>query len=135
MRRRLATLTDDDLALLRGKNFAHFAVVDGDGWTQASPVWIDADDAGNILVNSAVGRLKDRNVRRDPRVAVSVHDQEDPYRYVSVQGTVVSIETGEEAEAHIDVLNQRYHDGERWTPKSEQRVIYRIRPDRIFRGD
>jgi PPOX class probable F420-dependent enzyme len=128
-------LTDEDVALLRGKNFAHFVVLDDTGWSQASPVWIDADDAGNVVVNSAVGRLKDLGVRRDPRVAVSVHDQQDPYVYLSIQGTVVSIETGDEAEAHIDALNQRYHDGERWTPKHERRVIYRIRPDRIFRGD
>jgi PPOX class probable F420-dependent enzyme len=131
----LTKLTDDDLALLKGTNFAHFAVLDEDGWAQASPVWIDADDSGNVVVNSAVGRRKDRSVRRNPRVAVSVHDQDDPYRYLSIQGTVVSIETGEEAEAHIVALNQRYHEGERWTPKAEQRVIYRIRPDRIFRGE
>jgi PPOX class probable F420-dependent enzyme len=131
----LRTLTASDLSLLRGKNFAHFVVLDEDGRAQASPVWIDADDSGNVVVNSAVGRRKDRHLRRHPRVAVSVHDQDDPYRYLSIQGTVVSIETGEEAEAHIDALHQRYHDGERWTPKAEQRVIYRIRPDRIFRGD
>lgn len=132
----MTKLTDDDLALLRGKNFAHLVVVDESGWPQASPVWIDADEAGNVVVNSAVGRRKDRGVRRDPRVAVSVHDQEDPYHYLSIQGTAVSIETGDEAEAHIDALNQRYHDGERWTPRpDEQRVIYRIRPDRVFRGD
>jgi PPOX class probable F420-dependent enzyme len=132
----LTPLTPDDLALLRGRNFAHFVVLDADGAPQASPVWIDADDAGNVMVNSAAGRLKDRSIRLEPRVAVSVHAQDDPYRYLSIQGTVVSIETGEEAEAHIDTLNQRYHDGERWTPKrGQQRVIYRIRPDRIFRGD
>jgi PPOX class probable F420-dependent enzyme len=131
----LTKLTGEDLALLKGKNFAHIAVLDEDGWPQASPVWIDVDDVGDVLVNSAVGRRKDRGVRRNPHVAVSVHDQGDPYRYLSIQGTVVSIESGEEAEAHIDALNQRYHDGERWAPKPEQRVIYRIRPDRIFRGD
>ena len=68
-------------------------------------------------------------------MTVSVFALDDPYSWVSVNGTVVSIETGDEAEAGIDLLNQRYHDGERWTyVPGSVRVIYRIRPDRIARG-
>jgi len=128
-------LTDDDVALLRGKNFAHLATLNEDGTAQVTPLWIDADDEGHVLVNSAVGRKKDRNIRRDPRVTVSVHAQDDPYTWISINGTVVSIETGDEAEAHIDLLHQRYYDGERWeyVPGSV-RVLYRIRPDHIARG-
>ncbi len=129
----MSTLSEDDLKLLRGKNFAHFVTIDPDGAPHVAPVWVDADDEGRILVNSAVGRRKDRNIRRDPRVAVSIHEQSDPYRYLSVQGTVVAIETGPEAEAHIDALNRRYHDGEPWTPRVGQvRVVYRIRPDHVI---
>jgi hypothetical protein len=74
-------------------------------------------------------------VRRDPRVALSISPHDDPYRYLAVRGRVVSIETGPEAEAHIDTLNRRYHDGEPWTPVDGQvRVIYRIRPERITHG-
>lgn len=130
----MAELNDDDRTLLRGRNFAHFVTLNGDGTPQVAPIWIDVDDDGHVLVNSAVGRKKDRNIRRDPRVAVSIYAQDDPYSWIAINGTVVSIETGDEAESHIDLLNQRYHEGERWeyVPGSV-RVIYRIRPDRIAR--
>src|SRR4029077_3969638 len=121
--------------LLKGRNFAHFVTRNEDGTTHVAPLWIDADAQGHVVVNSVVGRKKDRNIRRDPRVAVSIHDQDDPYTWTASNATVVSIETGEEAEQHIDFLNQKYHDGERWTyVPGSVRVIYRIRPDRIVRG-
>jgi PPOX class probable F420-dependent enzyme len=130
-----AELTTADRALLRGPNFAHVVTLNEDGSPHVAPTWIDVDDRGHVLVNSAVGRKKDRNVRRDPRVAVSLHEQAHPYTWLAINGTVVSIETGDEAEAHIDALNQRYHDGERWTYRPGQvRVIYRILPTRIVRG-
>jgi PPOX class probable F420-dependent enzyme len=128
-------LTDDDLALLRDRNYAHFVTLNADGTAQASPIWIDADDDGFVLVNTAVGRLKDRNVRRDPRVVVSVHAQDDPYRWLSVNGTVVEMIEGERGLAHIDALAHRYDD-RAWTAVEGQvRVIYRIRPDRVRRSD
>jgi PPOX class probable F420-dependent enzyme len=128
-------LTPDDLALLRGRNYAHVVTLNADGSPQATPVWIDADDDGHVLVNTAVGRRKDRNVRRDPRVSVSLHDQADPYRWLSVDGTVVEMTEGDEALAHIDALSRRY-DGKPWVPTPGQlRVIYRIRPHRVRRGD
>jgi len=128
-------LTGDDLALVKGRNFAHLVTLNDDGTPHVAPLWIDADGDGHVVVNSAVGRKKDRNIRRDPRVAVSIHAQDDPYTWIAINGTVVSIETGEEAETHIDFLNQKYLDGERWeyVPGSV-RVLYRIRPDRIVRG-
>lgn len=128
-------LTPDDLALLRGRNYAHLVTLNADGSPQATPVWIDADDEGHVLVNTAVGRRKDRNVRHDPRVSVSLHDQADPYRWLSVDGTVVGMTEGDEALAHIDALSRRY-DEKPWVPTPGQvRVIYRIRPDRVRRGD
>ena len=84
----MTDLTDADRELLRGKNYAHYVTLNADGSPHAAPLWIDADDEGNVLVNTAVGRRKDRNVRRDPRVVVSLHQQSDPYRWPSVQGTV-----------------------------------------------
>ena len=126
-------LTERDRELLRGRNFAHFVTLGADGSPHAAPVWIDVDDEGHVLVNSAVGRGKDRNVRRDPRVAVSVHEQADPYRWVSVQGTVVELVGEPEALAHIGVLARRYDDRD-WEPVvGQERVIYRIRPDRVRR--
>jgi PPOX class probable F420-dependent enzyme len=126
-------LTDDDVALLTGRNFAHVAAIRPDGTPHVSVVWIDAAD-GRVLVNSAVGRVKDRYLRRDPRVSVTVHEEDDPYRWLRVDGVVEDFVTGEEAERHIDALNRRYHDGEAWTYNpAQQRVIYRIRPDRVLR--
>ena len=128
-------LDEEDLAVLRARNFAHFVTLNPDGSPHSTPLWIDADEDGHILVNSAVGRRKDRNVRRDPRVAVSVHEQGDPYKWLSVQGTVVSIVTGEEAEAHIDFLNRKYHDSAPWEyVPGQQRVLYRIRADAVMRS-
>jgi PPOX class probable F420-dependent enzyme len=129
----MATLSDDDVGLLTGKNFAHVAVIRPDGTPHVTVTWIDAAD-GSVLVNTAVGRVKDRYVRRDPRVSVTLHDEQDPYRWLRIDGVVDEFVTGAEADTHIDALNQRYHDGERWTHNSEQeRVIYRIRPERILR--
>jgi PPOX class probable F420-dependent enzyme len=129
----MAVLTDDDLELLTGKNFAHLAAIRPDGTPHVSVVWIDAAD-DHVLVNSAVGRVKDRYLRRDPRVSVTVHEETDPYRWLRVDGMVEEFVTGEEADRHIDTLNRRYHDGEAWTYNpSQQRVIYRIRPDRVLR--
>lgn len=128
-------LGPEDVALLRERNFAHFVTLNADGTPHSTPVWIDADDDGFILVNTAVGRRKDRDVRRDPRVAVSVHEQENPYRWLSVNGTVVDVVEGDEALAHIDVLSRKY-GGKPWEPVQGQlRVRYRIRPDRIAHSD
>jgi PPOX class probable F420-dependent enzyme len=129
----MAALTDDDIGLLTGRNFAHVAAIRPDGTPHVSVVWIDAAD-DRVLVNSAVGRVKDRYLRRDPRVSVTVHEEADPYRWLRVDGVVEEFVTGEEAERHIDTLNRRYHDGEAWTYNPEQqRVMYRIRPDRVLR--
>ncbi len=129
----MAIMNDDDVELLTGKNFAHLAVIRSDGTPHVSVIWIDAGD-DSVLVNTAVGRVKDRCVRRDPRVSVSVHDERDPYRWMRVDGIVEEFVTGPEADAHIDMLNRRYHDGEPWTyTPGQERVIYRIRPQHILR--
>ena len=127
-------LTDFDYALLQGTNFAHVSVNRPDGPPHVTVVWIDARD-GHVLVNTAVGRVKDRR-RRDPRLTISVHQEGEAYRWLRVEGTVAEFVTGEEADRHIDFLNRKYHDGEAWqsTP-GQERVIYRIRPDRILRRE
>ncbi len=129
------TLLPEDRALLRGRNYAHLATLEADGSPQATPVWIDVDDEGHVLVNTAVGRRKDRNIRRDPRVAISLHDQDDPNRWLSVQGVVTSSVGEPEALRHIAALARRYDDRE-WEPVAgQERVIHRIRPHRVTRGD
>jgi PPOX class probable F420-dependent enzyme len=128
----MAGLTPEDLALLRGTNFGQLVTLNPDGSPQVTVLWVDADD-GHVLVNTAEGRTKDRNLRRDPRAAVSVVDDADWYRWISITGIVVERVTGPRAEDHIDALSRRY-DGEPWTPMPGQvRVLYRIRPDHIIR--
>jgi PPOX class probable F420-dependent enzyme len=131
----VAELSPEDRALLRGRNYAHFVTLNADGSPHAAPLWIDVDDEGYVLVNTAVGRRKDRNVRRDPRVAVSVHEQADPYRWLSVQGEVAEFIGEPAALEHIGALARRYDDRQ-WVPVAgQQRVIYRIRPDHVTGGD
>jgi len=125
-------LTPEDVELLRGGNFGQLVTLNADGSPQLTVLWVDADDE-YVLVNTAEGRTKDENLRRDPRAAVSVVRDGDWYRWISITGTVAERETGPEAEAHIDALSRRY-DGEPWSPVEGQvRVLYRIRPDRIIR--
>ena len=127
-----AELTDGAYELLRGKNFAHVAVIRPDGSPHVTVTWIDAAE-GHVLVNTAVGRVKDRYVHLDPRVAVTVHEEGEGYRWIRVDGTVAEFVTGDEAEQHIDFLNRKYHDGRPWTyVPDQQRVIYRILPHRVL---
>jgi PPOX class probable F420-dependent enzyme len=125
-------LSPSDLELLRGPNYAWFVTLHPDGSPQASITWVDATDT-HVLINTAEGRVKDRNVQRDPRVAVAVHKHGDAYDWISVEGVVEQRITGEDALAHIDTLSRRY-DGTEWTPVDGQvRVLLRIRPTRIVR--
>ncbi len=124
-----AALSPRHEALLKGRNYAHLATLMPDGSPHVAPVWVDV--AGEvILVNTADGRVKVQNVRRDPRVALSVHDQEDPSNALVVRGVVVEI-ADEAADAHIDAMSRKY-DGEPWQPVTGQRrLILKIRPDHV----
>lgn len=115
--------------LLRKKSFAHLVTLMPDGSPQVSPVWCDFDGT-HVVVNSAKGRQKDRNMRRDPRVALSVQDPDDPYRYLEVRGRVEEI-TEQDADAHIDALAKRYMGVDEYPNRApgEVRVIYRIVPE------
>src|SRR5947208_3702572 len=94
-------LTDRDRELFKGRNLGHFATLMPDGSPHVAPVWIDIEDgSGLILVNTALGRVKSRNVEREPRVGISVHDNGNIYRMVAVRGRVVEV-TRDGAEEHI----------------------------------
>lgn len=128
----MSELTPDDVRLLRGPNFATLVTLAEDGSPHASIVWIDAD-AGRVLVNTAEGRVKARNLHRDPRAAILVMRGNDPYDWTSITGTVEDTVGEPEALRHIDALSRRY-DGKPWDPVPEQRrVVFRIRPGRIVR--
>jgi PPOX class probable F420-dependent enzyme len=128
----MAELTDRDLTYLTGTDFATFVTINGDGSPQASVIWVDAAD-GHVLVNTARGRVKDRNVRANPAVALVILKGGDAYDWISITGTVVDIEVSERAERHIDELSHRY-DGHGYSYTAGQvREILKIRPDRIVR--
>jgi PPOX class probable F420-dependent enzyme len=116
----------------RKKAFASLATGMPDGSPQVTPVWFDYD-GGFIRVNSARGRVKDRNMRRTPHVALSIQDPDNPYRYLGIQGRVEQI-TEDGADAHIDALTKKYLGQDRYPNRTpgEVRVIYRIRPERVW---
>lgn len=124
-------LTDRQRSLFEEPNFAHFATNGQDGYPSVSPVWVDVD-GDLIVVNTAEGRRKTENVKRDPKVGISVHQQSNPYNHVALQGDVVEI-THEGADAHIDAMAKKYmgEDTYPWRSPDEVRVILKIRPDKI----
>ena len=117
--------------LLQKKAFANLATVNADGTPQVTPVWFDYDGT-HIRFNTAKGRVKDRNLRRNPAVALAVMDPDNPYRYVQVRGRVAEI-TESGADAHIDALTKKYTGQDRYANRrpGEVRVIYKIAPERV----
>jgi len=124
----MAKLTDRARELITAPNFVFLAELMPDGSPHVSPVWIDLEGE-LILVNTAKGRLKERNMRRDPRVAISLSPLDDPYAHVDIRGRVVRIVEGEEAVAHIDRLGRKYRGWERYPLRAgEERVSFLIDP-------
>lgn len=121
-------LDEHTRALAKGKNFASLTTLRKDGSPTAQVMWVDCDDE-HILINTEVHRLKYRHMRRDPRVAVLIIDQANPYSYAEVRGEVVEFILGDPARAHIDELSERYF-GRPYIPEQieSERVICRIRP-------
>lgn len=115
--------------LFQKKAFAHLATLMPDGRPQVTPVWCDFDGT-HVRINSAKGRVKDRNMRRDPRITLAIQDPDNPYRYLEVRGRVVDI-TEEGADAHIDSLAKKYLgvDTYPYRRPGEVRVIYKIQPE------
>ena len=111
--------------------FANLATVSSDGSPQVTPVWFDWHE-GHLRVNSARGRVKDKNMERDPRVALSIMDPHNPYRHLQIRGRVVAI-TQEGADAHIDSLAKKYmgKDSYPFRQPSEVRAIYVIEPTSV----
>ena len=126
-----AEITEKVRKLLESPNFANLATLMPDGSRQVTPVWVDYDGT-HILVNTAEGRQKPRNVRRDPRVALDVFDHGNPYSMAAIRGKVVEIST-KGAEDHIDRLAKKYlgQDKYPYRQPGEQRLIFRIEPQRI----
>lgn len=127
----MAHLNDEQARLFLDRNLGWATTIREDGTPHSTIVWIDYED-GAVLFNTAKPRAKWRNLERDPRVTVSVVDPEDEFNYVSVTGRAELEFEG--ADAHIDKLARKYteHETYPWHRPEEQRVIVRVRPERVL---
>lgn len=125
------TLEPSAQEILRSKSFAHLAINLPDGAPHVSPVWVDLRD-GQLLVNTAEGRVKARALQEGTRVAISATDPENPYRWVMIRGRVSS-RTHEGADADIDALAKKYLDKDSYPFRQpgEQRVTVLIEPEEV----
>ncbi len=127
----MATIPEDFNDIMNSKALASLATTMADGSPQVSPVWFSFDGS-LIWVNSAEGRVKDKNVRRTRKVALAIVDVNNPYRHIAIRGDVVDV-TNDGADDHIDSLAKKYLDEDKYPFRQdgEVRVIYKIRPERV----
>ncbi len=125
-------LSEKAVRMIEGKNFGHIGTLLADGSPHVTPVWVD-HEGDLVLVNTSMGRVKQKNTVRDPRISISIVDQNNPYDRIVIQGRVVS-QTNNGAEAHIDKLAKKYTGANKYQRSSptEKRVIIKIEPSRIL---
>ena len=128
----MAELSDEVRRVLEDTSFWSLATINPDGSAQNTIVWVAPRD-GKILVNSALGRRKPRNLERNPHVALTHFDPVNPYSNIQIQGRVVESYTGEQAEADIDALAKKYvgEDVYPWRAEGERRVSFLIEPTHV----
>lgn len=128
----MAEFDDRTRAALDGKYFWTLSTINPDGTPQSTVMWVTTRD-GRILVNSALGRKKPRNLARNPNVALSWFNPDDPYGPIQIQGHVVDSYTGDQAEADIDGLAKKYigEDVYPWRKDGEQRISFLIEPTHV----
>ncbi len=128
----MATIPASHADLLTTKKaFANVATLNPDGSPQVTPVWVDFDGS-HVLINTAKGRVKAKNLAREPRIALSIADPDNAYRYLGIQGRVVDMtETG--GDAHIDKMAKKYlgKDSYPYRAAGEVRLIVKISPDKV----
>ncbi len=133
--RRLNHIIDPSVAkLFEEKNFAFLATLMEDGSPQVTPTWVDIDKSNNmILINTAKGRTKYRNVSKDPRVAVAVTDFSNPYHMVTIRGKVIEQTNGKEADEHIDKMAKKYLGKDKYPGRApgEERILLKIKPEHL----
>jgi PPOX class probable F420-dependent enzyme len=123
--------THVDLFQMQKPAFASLATLNSDGSPQVTPVWFDYDGT-NVLVNTAKGRVKHRNLQRNPRVALSIFDPDNPYRHIAIQGRVREM-TEQGADAHIDKMAKKYLNKDKYPFRApgEVRVLVKIEPEKV----
>lgn len=129
----MAELNETVRKALQEPHFWHLATVNPDGSPHSTTMWVDLR-GDRILVNSAYGRKKPRNLAKDGRVALSWHDPEAPYHSISIQGRVAETYEGDAAEADIDLLAKKYlgQDVYPWRQGGERRVTYLVEPSHVL---
>lgn len=127
----MAGIPENYRDLFEKKAFAHLATVSAAGAPQSTPVWVDFDGT-HVRFNTARGRIKDKNLTANPRVALSILDPENPYRYIQVRGRVAEM-TEQGADAHIDALAKKYlgQDTYPFRRPGEVRMVVKITPERV----
>ena len=128
----MAAIPQTHVDLLTTKpSFANLATLNPDGSPQVTPVWVDFDGT-HVIVNTAKGRVKANNLARAPRVALSIVDPENPYRYLGIQGKVVEM-TEAGGDAHIDKMAKKYmgKDTYPFRAPGEVRLIVKIAPEKV----
>jgi PPOX class probable F420-dependent enzyme len=128
----MAKLSDKARKLFADPNYLFVGTINSDGSPQVTPVWTDEKE-GKIRFNTAIGRVKERNLRRDPRVGLSITARDNPWEKADVRGRVVDFVEGQEADDHIDDLAEKYI-GQRpypWRNPEEKRVIVVVEPERV----
>lgn len=124
----MAAIPENYRDLVDKKAFAQLATLMPDGSPHVAPVWFEYDGT-HIVINSAKGRIKDKNMRRDPRVSMDILDPDNPYRHLSIRGKVVDI-TENGAVDHINKLSKKYIGQDYpYRQPGEVRVIYKIAPE------
>ncbi|MGH3052674.1 MAG: PPOX class F420-dependent oxidoreductase [Gaiellaceae bacterium] len=129
----MAELSEKVRKLFEDPNYLFVGTTNPDGSPQVTVVWTDLED-GHIRFNTAIGRVKERNLRRDPRVGLSITEQGNPWNKADVRGRVVGFIEGDKADANIDDLAEKYI-GQRpypWRKPEEKRVIVVIEPERVY---
>ena len=127
----MATIPASHADLLTKPAFANLATLNPDGSPQVTPVWVDFDGS-HVIVNTARGRVKAKNLAREPRVALSIADPANPYRYLGIQGRVVEM-TEKGGDAHIDKMAKKYLGKDSYPSRKpgEVRIIVKIAPDKV----
>ena len=127
-------LSEPILKFFKDRNFAFISTINKDGSPQVTPTWIDIDEEnGLIIINTAIGRLKQKNVSRDPRVSISMIDGRDnPYSMVTIKGKVIE-QSKSGADEHIDKLARKYLNTDKYPAHSPKvtRIILKIKPEKI----
>ena len=127
----MATIPASHADLLKKPAFANLATLNADGSPHVTPVWVDFDGT-HLIVNTARGRVKAKNLAREPRVALSIADPENPYRYLGIRGRVTEM-TEAGGDAHIDKMAKKYlgKDTYPYRAPGEVRVIVKIAPEKV----